>query len=195
MTTPASREDSRLYAPRCLALQPVTKVHENPWFTVCQRGAYYTVEYSQPQVILVPVIGKNSFLMIRARRPVLDDAPLEFPAGSSEPGESPVQAAARELSEETGILVSDLSRFTSLPPVAASPNRDPLLLHIFRIDVSEEEFACRKPHDDEVEGVERISFPEAADKIARGDIYVVVPLALISRFLLQEGVSRKVGHP
>ncbi len=40
--------------------------------------------------------------MVRVKRSLTDVFALELPAGGTEPYESPVQAAARKLAEETG---------------------------------------------------------------------------------------------
>ena len=44
----------------------------------------------------------GTYLLIRQVRPALRRVTLEFPAGNVDPGETPAQAAARELEEETG---------------------------------------------------------------------------------------------
>ena len=122
---PAEKWDSRLSNIACENLQPVTKVHQNDWFEVYNRGGYFTVEYPYAHVIILPVVEENSILMVRAKRPVINDFSLELPAGCAEKGEQPVAAAARELKEETGISICDFARFIPMPPLAVSPNRVP----------------------------------------------------------------------
>ncbi|HLW21952.1 MAG TPA: NUDIX hydrolase [Sphaerochaetaceae bacterium] len=46
--------------------------------------------------------GTPSFLMVRQYRHGSDSVTIEFPAGTVDPGESPMDAALRELLEETG---------------------------------------------------------------------------------------------
>ena len=129
-------DDPRLSAPACLKLGSPAMVHENPWFSVMDRGGYYTVEHHTPQVVVLPVVAGHGVVMVRAHRPVIADCPLELPAGGFLAGESPRQAAARELAEETGILVDAPERFVPQSPIAGLPNRDPLLLHILRVDLN-----------------------------------------------------------
>ena len=76
---------------------------------VLNRGGYFTVEYNQPQVLILPIVENNSVVMVRVRRPVIADNTLELPAGGVQMDESPIEAACRELSEETGIKIHDLS--------------------------------------------------------------------------------------
>lgn len=51
---------------------------------------------------IVPFISKNKVLVIRSYRHLVDSIQLEAPSGYIEEGESPSQAAERELEEETG---------------------------------------------------------------------------------------------
>jgi 8-oxo-dGTP pyrophosphatase MutT (NUDIX family) len=123
-------KDKRLISPQCSSLQPVHTVHENPWFCVRNRGGYYTVEYNQPQALLLPIVDHSQFVFVKVYRPVIADVTLELPAGGSVENESPAQAAARELQEETGIEIRDTERFEMLPPLVITP-RSPCLAYIF----------------------------------------------------------------
>lgn len=159
-------------------------LHENPWFSVRKRGKYYTIEYRQAQAIILPVVDKKGVVLVRVKRPVIRDTPLELPAGGIEAGETPASGAAREFSEETGIVIADISRFKPMPPLSPSPNRTPTRIHVFRIDLTQQEFARRGPHDDEITGVEYVPLDDLANRIIRGDIYVAVPVAVLATFLL-----------
>jgi ADP-ribose pyrophosphatase len=54
-------------------------------------------------VAILPIEGEQCRL-IRQYRYAIDDYILEAPAGALEPGEDPLEAAARELTEETGFM-------------------------------------------------------------------------------------------
>lgn len=181
---PASPWDRRLTEAVCPELSPVEVLHENPWFTVRRRGAYYTAEYRMPQVIVLPVVDDEAFVMVRVKRPVLDDITLELPAGGTEEGEAPEAGAARELAEEAGIEVPDLSRLIPMPPLAMSPNRMPKLVYVFRIDLKRHEFEQRRTHDNEIESVELVPVQEAVRLMTTGGIYVAGIIAIISMYLL-----------
>ena len=174
----------------CPALEPVFLVHENPWFKVMSRGSYYTFEYERPQVVILPVLERESVVMVRVKRPLIDDCPLELPAGDSNIGETPRTAARREFLEETGIHIKDLSRFVPELPVSEMPCRMPVLLSVFRVDLRRSEFDSRLDHDDEIISVENLSFGEAARKLVEGEIYLSIPSAVISRLLL-----KTLGNP
>jgi 8-oxo-dGTP pyrophosphatase MutT (NUDIX family) len=170
-----------------IASQPALTIHENDWFAVRNRGSYYTIEYHLPQVAVLPVVNGNSIILVRVRRPIVGDDPLEIPAGCAEEGETLLAGAAREFAEETGIVVGDLNRFVPMPSLSVSPNRFPQPVHIFRIDISEQEYEDRKPHDDEIVSVERVSFAEAAQMIVNGKIYVSLVIAVIGTYLFSKG--------
>lgn len=177
-------DDPRLTSPQCTSLAPVETVHENQWFTVKNRGGFFTTEYQHPQVIVLPIVDNHSIVMVRVKRPVIVDTPLELPAGSAKENEKPVQAAARELAEETGIEIHDHKRFEMLPPISGTPNRNPNLLHIFKIHLSTQEFNNRNKHDREIESVALLDFEKAYSLLISGEIYVAVPIAVITRYLL-----------
>jgi ADP-ribose pyrophosphatase len=180
---PLGEWDRRLSEVACPDLAPVELLHENEWFAVRNRGGYYTMEHHLQQVIVLPVVEQRAVVMIRAKRPVLADSTLELPAGCTEDGEAPEAGAARELAEETGISVQ-ASRMVPMPPLAGSPNRIPSLLYVFRVELTQAEFERRGMHDSEVEGVELVAFDEVVRRISRGAIYVAVPIAVISTYLL-----------
>ena len=72
----------------CPELSPVVELHRNDWFVVRQRGTFYTMEYHMPQVIVLPIVDGKAIVMVRVKRPVLDDRTLELPAGGSEEDEA-----------------------------------------------------------------------------------------------------------
>ena len=189
MSMPVRIDDPRLSSPQCISLTPVCNIHSNEWFSVCNRGSYYTVEYKHPQVIVLPVIGQHSVLMVRVKRPVIADITLELPAGSVKSSEMPLEAVAREFTEETGIKIGDPGRFIAEPPIANSPNRNPALIHIYRIFLSQKEYENRASHDDEIESVECYRYKEVKQMLAKGEIYVSAPVAVIGRFLLQKNIN------
>jgi len=179
----------RMFSPGCNTLIPVKTIHENPWFSLKCRGGYYTIEYHYHQVVVLPVVDEHSIVMVRVKRPVIADTPLELPAGGSNPDETPLDAITRELGEETGIIIKDHKRFRLLPSIAISPNRYPILPWIYKINISEKEFLERKKHDTEIASVELFSFDEVCQMIRAGLIYVSLPLAIISRFLLDKKLN------
>lgn len=180
----------------CPELSPVETLHENPWFSLRNRGGYFTIEYHLRQVVILPVVGEDSIAMVRVKRPIIGDISLELPAGAIDSNEAPVRAAARELAEESGIVISELGRYVAMPPIAESPTRVPRLSYVFRVDVSEREYADRRPHDNEIHSVERIQVGDLPKMMTAGEIYVAVPLAILAVFFssYQFGVSHSLPY-
>jgi ADP-ribose pyrophosphatase len=181
---PTGTWDRRLAEIACETLRPVETLHENPWFSLWNRGGYFTVEYHLRHVAILPVVNNDSVVMVRVKRPVIDDLTLELPAGGVENEEDPVSAAARELAEETGIEVVDMNRYVPMAPIAVSSTRMPKLSYVFRVEITEQEYARRRPHDDEIHSVNRIAIEDLAGLMVSGQIYVSVPLAILGTFLV-----------
>ena len=175
--------DPRLSTLACPELVPVETLHENPWYSVRNRGGFFPVEYRLRQVVVLPVVNQDSIAMVRVKRPVINDTPLELPAGALEKDEDAATGAVRELLEETGIKVTNLDRFISMVPISVSSTRNPNLSYIFKVDISEKEYVNRQPHDDEIYSVERFAINDLAKKMASGEIYVSLTLAVLGIFL------------
>ena len=168
----------------CHELAPVKEEYRNPWFKVMDRGSYFTLEYDRPQVVVLPVVDRNGILMVRVKRPIINDCPLELPAGDSMPHETPVEAARRELSEEAGIYIDALDRFSPIIPISEMPGRMPVLLSVFQIELTMDEFNRRKTFDgDEIISVELLPVKTVMGKIISGEIYLSSPIAILSRFI------------
>lgn len=60
-------------------------------------------------VVIIPILENGNFLMIVESRPVIEENVIvEFPAGMIDNNEEPINAALRELQEETGYTSNDI---------------------------------------------------------------------------------------
>jgi ADP-ribose pyrophosphatase len=57
---------------------------------------------------IVPFISKDEILMIKSYRHLVDSIQIEVPSGYIDKGETPREAAIRELREETGYTATDV---------------------------------------------------------------------------------------
>ncbi len=80
-------------------------------------------------VVILPVDSEGNILLVRQYRHAVDKELLELPAGSIDPGETPEQAAIRELREETGYRPGKLD---GLGGFYAAPGYCTEFLHFFR---------------------------------------------------------------
>lgn len=87
------------------------RVYENPWISVREDrvvrpdgepGIYGVVHYKNVAVGVLPVEDGYTYLVGQYRYP-LDRYSWEIPEGGCPEGEEPLQAAQRELREETGL--------------------------------------------------------------------------------------------
>ncbi len=65
------------------------------------NNEYYILEYPT-WVNIIAIDREGRFVMVEQYRPGLDDVFIELCAGVAEAGETPLEAAKRELAEETG---------------------------------------------------------------------------------------------
>ena len=90
-------------------------VHSNPFYHVSQEsytlpsgysGTYYGIRGLRTAFI-VPFVTDNEVVIIKQWRYLFKDYVWEFPAGRIDSKEQPLQAAQRELQEETGYQAAD----------------------------------------------------------------------------------------
>ncbi|MCS7069623.1 MAG: NUDIX hydrolase [Meiothermus sp.] len=105
------------------------------------QGSYEIVEHAHAVAILVEREGQ--ILFVRQYRPAIGSETLEIPAGLIDPGETPEQAARRELAEEAQ-LTGELEYLTSF---YVSPGFCDEKLYVFRATNLRAAFA--QPDDDE----------------------------------------------
>ncbi len=93
------------------------EVFECPWFHVHEEkwenpsdldpGPFYRIE-SLNSVLVLALTSDGEIILVRQFRHAIRATTLEIPAGSIEGGETPEQAAERELLEETGYRAGTL---------------------------------------------------------------------------------------
>ncbi|MEN2982728.1 MAG: NUDIX hydrolase [Thermus sp.] len=125
------------------------------------EGRYEIVEHKPAVAVLALKEGK--MLFVRQPRPAVGLAPLEIPAGLMEAGESPLEAAKRELAEEAG-LTGDLSYLFSF---YVSPGFTDEKTHVFLAENLRE--AQATPDEDEAIEVVWLEPEKALEMHRRGE--------------------------
>ncbi|MCE1206500.1 MAG: NUDIX hydrolase [Spirochaetia bacterium] len=95
------------------------------------RQGTFSVLESRDWAVVVPLVRSEkggSFLMVRQYRHGADAISLEFPGGVIEPDEAPIEAAQRELAEETGWVSKDVTQVADVFPNPAIQSNH---FHIF----------------------------------------------------------------
>ena len=129
-----------------------------------QLQEYHVFEIS-PAVCVVPVLPDGSIVMLWQYRYPHGETHWEIPAGRIGEGESPEQAVARELREETGYAAGSLERVAGFYPTNGI---SPHYAHVF---IAHD---CRFEGQPELDGTERLvvrTLPrdEVERRLRRGD--------------------------
>lgn len=82
---------------------------------------YYVLEYPN-WVNMVAVTENGEFILVRQYRHGIGDFVLEIPGGVIDPGEEAVEAARREMLEETGYAFDSVQQLVNLYPNPATSN-------------------------------------------------------------------------
>jgi ADP-ribose pyrophosphatase len=116
-------------------------------------------------VAILPLIGKNKFLLVKQFRKPIEKTLLEIPAGRIEKGENIKRCAKRELKEETGYKTNDLKKLAS---VYLAPGYSSEIIHIFLA----KNLKKSKPNPDDDEIIQNVILEkkDALCKIKSGKI-------------------------
>ena len=97
-----------------------TVVFNSPWCRLVTEtqpdgSPYYMLEVPD-YVAVVARTREGRILLVRQYRPIVGRDSIELPSGHVDPGETPDQAARRELLEETGAVAGQLELLGTLVP-------------------------------------------------------------------------------
>jgi 8-oxo-dGTP pyrophosphatase MutT (NUDIX family) len=81
-----------------------------------------------PESVTIVAVESDEIVLVRQSRPGANGKTLELPAGCLEPGETPDQAAARELQEECGLAAGS---WRKLGAFWAAPEYSTEFVHVF----------------------------------------------------------------
>jgi 8-oxo-dGTP pyrophosphatase MutT (NUDIX family) len=97
--------------------------YDNKWIKVTEyqvinpgggKGIYGKVHFKNSAIGVVPIDKENNTWLVGQFRYALNEYSWEIPEGGAPVGEEPVEAARRELIEETGIVGKKLTLLTKL---------------------------------------------------------------------------------
>lgn len=109
-------------------------------------------------VVVIPVTMDREFLLIRQFRPVVNNFVVEFPAGLNDKEESLIEAAKRELIEETGYDAEELI-FLADGPVSSGMSTEMLTVFLAKNVYPATSDIKEKYPADESESIEMIKTP------------------------------------
>jgi ADP-ribose pyrophosphatase len=131
-------------------------------------------------VVIMPQLEDGRLLLIAQYRFAVGETVLEFPAGTLEPGEAPLQCARRELIEETGYRAD---HWHPLGMIYSSPGFCDERLHLFLASGLVSEHAAAD--EDEILEVKRLTVQEVERAIADGTLVDAKSIAAYARATLQ----------
>jgi len=156
-------------------------VYDNPWISVTEHqvvnpggkdGIYGVVHYKNQAIGIVPVDAEGNTWLVGQFRYPLDRYSWELPQGGGRADEDPLDAAKRELSEETGLSAARWAPLCSFD-VSNCCSDETGHLFIAR-ELTEGE---AHPDDDEQIEVRKMPFAEALAMVRRGEITDLVSIA------------------
>ena len=131
-------------------------------------------------VVIIPQLADGRLMLIAQYRFAVGETLLEFPAGTLEPGEEPLQCARRELIEETGYRAD---HWRALGIMYPSPGYCDEKQYLFAASGLIPDHAAEG--DDEIIEVKRLTVREVERAIADGALVDAKSIAAYARATLQ----------
>ncbi len=167
-------------------------VYDNPWIRVREDevvrpdglpGIYGVVHFKNVAVGVLAVEEGMLYLVGQYRYP-LERYSWEIPEGGCPEGDDPLQAARRELAEETGLRAR---RWTKMGEVHLSNSVSDELAVWFLAEGLEQ--GERRPEGTEKLQVRRVSLKEALGMVSSGEITDALSVLAIQQLLLRQRLA------
>lgn len=148
-------------------------VYKNKWYKVVEndvirpngdKGVYAVVE-SAPSVFIVALTENNEVYLVGLDRYTSGKYSLELPAGGSD-YKNPLEAAKRELQEETGLVAGKWKELGSFYPLNGIASE---ITHVFlaqKLSQTEE----HEQHEEGIIEVRKVPFPQVLEMVKAGEI-------------------------
>lgn len=172
-------------------------VYENPWIRVTEfqvlnpsggKGIYGKVHFKGIAVGVIPLDDEFNIYLVGQYRFPLDQYSWEIPEGAAQMEEDPLQAAKRELIEETGLAANE---WTHLLRMHLSNSVTDELAIVFLARGLEQHGAM--PEETESLTIKKISFEQAYKMLESGGISDSISVAAIQQvqLMLLQGRFKK----
>jgi len=158
-------------------------VYENPWIKVDHHevidpkglpGIYGTVHYKHTAIGIVPLSDEHETWLVGQYRFPLNTYSWEIPEGGAHKSETPLEAAKRELREETGLLAKNFEYIMEMH-LSNSTSDEKALVYIAH-GLTEGPSA---PESTEDLQIKKIPFAKALEMVLAGEITDAISVAAL----------------
>ncbi|HMH21589.1 MAG TPA: NUDIX hydrolase [Puia sp.] len=163
-------------------------VYENKWIGVTEydvlnpkggKGIYGKVHFKNIAIGILPLDEEGNTWLVGQWRFPLDAYSWEIPEGGGDPGADPLDAAKRELKEETGLVAGRWSTIQEMH-LSNSVSDERAILYLAR-DLQQQQ---ANPEDEEQLIIRKLPFEEACRMVETGEITDSISVAAILRVKL-----------
>lgn len=172
-------------------------VYQSPWVSLRQdeveargkRWWYHVIERADAVVVVPLSPGGRTILVKQYRYPIQSES-WEFPMGAIDRGEEAVDAARRELKEETGMRDGQLKLIGTFHPF---PGLSPQRVSVFIVHISDDELtaATQAPKVDDIREIISLPLRQVKQKIVQGEI--TDGFTITSAFFFSSSVKEEIS--
>jgi len=167
-------------------------VYDNPWIQLTEydvinpgggKGIYGKVSFKNTAIGVIPLDEDNNTWIVGQYRFPTDDYSWEIPEGGGGKHETPLEAAHRELHEETGLKALRWDKLLDMQ-LSNSVTDEIAIVYLAR-DLSQHE---AQPEETESLVVKKIAFEKAFDMVMKGEIKDAISVAAVLKlhYLLEQ---------
>lgn len=167
-------------------------IYENPWIAVEHHdvitpaggeGVYGVVKFKNKAIGVVPVDADNHVYLVGQFRYPLNEYSWEIPEGGGPLNELPLDAAKRELKEETGLVAEQWTELGRIHTSNSATNEEGFLFMAENLSQFEPE-----TEDTEEIQVKKIPLSEAVEMVMRSEITDSLSIAGILMVARKKGI-------